>query len=30
MHLNRRKATSQRKRLKALYKLVEAMEKKNG
>jgi len=30
MHLKRRTATSQRKRLKALYKRVEAMEKQNG
>jgi hypothetical protein len=30
MHLKRRKATSQIKRLKAVHKQVEAMEKQNG
>ena len=30
MHLKERKATSQRKRLKAVYKRVKAKEKKNG
>jgi hypothetical protein len=30
MHLKRRKATSQRKGFKAVYKRVEAIEKKNG
>jgi hypothetical protein len=30
MHLKRRKAPSQRKRLKAVHKRVEAREKKNG
>jgi len=30
MHLKERKATSQIKRLKAVYKRVKAKEKKNG